>query len=80
MSNDTIYVLSMTDSDGKSIFVKGKHAAKTVIDNITKNLTKATVFYSKQEAWNWREDSASQGWQITPISAKKLFTEKLKGK
>lgn len=80
MSNDTIYVLSMTDSVGESIFVKGQYDWAASIDNVTKNLTEARVFCRKQEAWNWREDSASQGWQITPISAKKLFTEKLKGK
>lgn len=38
----------------------------------------AKVFYSKQEAWNYREDNISSAWQITPISAKTLFTKKLK--
>ncbi len=87
MSNDTIYVLSATynspevASAGGSMYLKGRNTIKAArLDEICMELTEAKVFYSRQEAWNWREDAASSGWQITPISAKKLFTEKLKGK
>lgn len=80
MSNDTIYVLSMTDSNGESIFVKDKYDWAPSIDGIVRNLTEARVFNTKEEAWDWRETAASSGWQITPISAKRLFTDKLAGK
>lgn len=80
MSNDTVYVLSMTDSNGESLFVMGKYDWADSIDSIVKNLTEARVFNTKEEAWDWRENAAYSGWQITPISTKRLFTDKLKGK
>lgn len=87
MSNDTIYVLSATHNKGRetgSMYLKEPGPRLSVglgtnLDEICTELTKAKVFYSRQDAWNALESAASSGWQITPISAKRLFTEKLKG-
>ena len=84
-ANDTIYVLSATyhsgDGDG-SMYIRGSrlNAHGAEVNTIANDITEAKVFYSKQAAWNYREDAPSNGWQITPISAKKLFTKKLSGK
>jgi len=86
--SDTIYVLSFTYSDGYgdgSMYLSGRYEPSNgelnaISDTIATDLVDAKVFYSKQEAWNYREDASSNGWQITPISAKKLFTKKLKSK
>ena len=85
MSDDTVYVLSATynhPNKSGSMYLKGHDTMSLInkLDEICTELTEAKVFYSRQEAWNWREDAASSGWQITPISAKRLFTDKLKGK
>ena len=82
--SDTIYVLSATyhsgDGDG-SMYLKGEYDAfssTTHANEVANDITEAKVFYSRQDAWNYREDAPSNGWQITPYSAKKLFTKKLK--
>jgi hypothetical protein len=80
--SDTIYVLSATyhsgDGDG-SMYLRGEYAlGGNSVNEVATEITEAKVFYSRQDAWNYREDAPSNGWQITPISAKKLFTKKLK--
>lgn len=86
--SDTIYVLSATcrngDGDG-SMYIRGTHEfgddkLNTITVTVAVNIENAKVFYSRQEAWNYREDIPSNAWQITPISAKTLFTKKLKSK
>ena len=84
MSDDTVYILSATynsvDGDG-SMYLKGEFTGPGTanVNEIAIDITDAKVFYSEQEAWDYRENAPSSGWQITPISAKKLFTKKLKG-
>ena len=84
--NDNIYVLSATYStpgaDG-NMYMSERYefdVTDNIADTVTTNIENAKVFYSRQDAWNYREDAPSAGWQITPISAKVLFTKKLKSK
>ncbi len=78
--NDTIYVLSMSGggNSGELFICAGGDYADNLDKKITRNLLEAKVFYSRQDAWNYKEDEPTSGWQITPYSAKKLFTKKLK--
>ena len=83
--SDTVYVLSATyhsgDGDG-SMYLNGRERRSTGIgenDTIATDLTDAKVFYSEEEAWDYREGAPSNGWQITPISSKRLFKDKLVG-
>ena len=86
--NDTIYVLSATynspDGDGGgNMYMSARYefdVTDNIADTVAMNIENAKVFYSRQEAWNYREDAPSAGWQITPISAKTLFEKKLKSK
>lgn len=81
--NDTIYVLSATYAsnlgDG-SMYISERYNGPHIgeCDTIATRIEDAKVFYSRQDAWNYREDAPSSGWQITAISAKTLFTKKLK--
>lgn len=80
--SDTIYLLSATYNDPKgdgNMYVQAGYPIGVAAINICE----AKVFYTKQDAWNFREDYYGGGgasWQITPISAKKLFTKKLASK
>ena len=85
--NDIIYVLSATYNgpnagDDGNMYLGERYEQQILgnTDTIAMSIENAKVFYSKQEAWNYREDAPSSGWQITPISAKVLFTKKLKSK
>ena len=87
MSNDTIYLLSLTcnTAEGTSIYmcnyVQGNVDPGERDDykfDMSQDIRHAKVFYSRQDAWNFREDVDRREWQIMPISAKKLFTKKLK--
>ena len=77
--NDTIYVLSMSNGVSGELFISVSGDYIDMLDRkITRNINEAKVFYSRQDAWNYKEDEPTSGWQITPYSAKKLFTRKLK--
>ena len=84
MSKDTVYVLSATyhsgDGDG-SMYMSERYTGQVFgeTDTIATDLTDAKVFYSEGEAWDYREGAPSNGWQITPISSKRLFKDKLVG-
>ena len=78
--NDTIYLLSMSDNRGGdgNMYVNCHAREDGSLAHISMSILNAKVFYSKQDAWNYREDIHMNHWQITPISAKKLFERKLK--
>jgi hypothetical protein len=49
--------------------------------DMSMDIKDAKVFYSRQDAWNFREDvGRGHTWQITPMSAKAIFERKLKSK
>jgi hypothetical protein len=79
--NDKIYLLSMSgDVHGEFFIRAGSNYLDMLDKKITKNITEAKVFYSRQDAWVHKQDEPTSGWQITPYSAKKLFEKKLKSK
>lgn len=84
MANDTAYVLSSTYNQGTnsgSVYFKGPAEINpNTLDECTKDLTYAKVFDTEKEAWECNEyNSATRTWQITPISRKRLFKDKLVG-
>lgn len=78
--SDNIYLLSISDNRGEdgNMYLNNCNRDDKTLSHITYSILDAKVFYSKKDAWNYREDIHMGHWQITPISAKKLFTKKLK--
>lgn len=84
MNNDIAYVLSSTYNQGTesgSVFFKGPSKINpNTLDEVSKDLKYAKVFDTEREAWECNEyNSATKTWQITPISRKRLFKDKLVG-
>lgn len=89
--SDTIYLLTISNNtpggDGNCYmcdYITGRVDEGERDDykfDMSMNIKDAKVFYSKQDAWNFREDvDRADTWQITPMSALKVFTRKLKSK
>ncbi len=89
--SDTIYVLTISHNTpgGDGNIYMCNYKTGDVEDgerddykfDMSMNIKDAKVFYSKQDAWNFREDvGRAQTWQITPMSALKVFTRKLANK
>jgi len=89
--NDDIYLLTISHNtpggDGNMYmceYVTGNAHPDDRDDykfDMSMDIKDAKVFYSRQDAWNFREDvERAQTWQITPMSALKVFTRKLKSK
>lgn len=84
MINDNVYVLSASyrsGDGGGNMYIKGPAAINpNTLDEIVTELTEAKMFETEKDAWHYREyNAASSGWQITPISRKRLFKDKLVG-
>lgn len=83
--NDTVYVLSAPGViTGETMYLRSRHGAnrndKINLHYIVRQLSNAKIFNTEEEAREWRENWVSpNAWQITPIPAKKFFTDKLKG-
>ena len=89
--NDNIYLLTISHNtpggDGNLYmcnYIEGRVDPGERDDykfDMSMNIKDAKVFYSRQDAWNFREDvGRAQTWQITPMSALKVFTKKLANK
>lgn len=84
--SDKVYVLSITyhsaDGDG-SMYINEMILGTTnesAISQVSSDLSKARIFRTEQEAWDWREaEVTGTSWQITPIDAKKVFKKRLSG-
>ncbi len=90
-ASDAIYFLTLTNNtpggDGNLYmcdYIQGRVDEGDRDDyqfDMSMSIKDAKVFYSKQDAWNFREDvGRAQTWQITPMSAKAVFERKLKAK
>ena len=84
MKNDTAYVLSSTYNQGTnsgSVYFKGPAEINpNTLDEVSKELKYAKIFDTEKEAWECKEYiSATKTWQITPISRKRLFKNRLVG-
>ena len=84
--SEMVYVLSATyhsaDGDGSMYLgprYEGSSNDEVDVDTIA-SLSDCLVFYTEQEAWEYRESSPSNGWQITPLPAKRVFLKRLKGR
>jgi len=80
--SDNIYLLSISDQRGDdgNMYINNHTRDDGSLAHISRSILDAKVFYDKRDAWNYREDLHMGHWQITPVSAKKLFTKKLKSK
>ena len=82
--NDIIYLLSLSSnaSEDGNIYMcnpQTKFNGEEKFD-MSMSIKDAKIFYSRQDAWNFREDVDRREWQITPMSAKAVFERKLKAK
>ena len=77
--SDNIWLISITDQRGDdgSLYLNCAPRMGSSLAHVSTSILNAKVFYSKKDAWNYREDVHMGHWQLTPISAKKLFTKKL---
>ena len=83
--NDNIYLLTISNNtpggDGNIYMCnpQTKFNGEEKFD-MSMSIKDAKIFYSRQDAWNFREDVDRREWQITPMSALKVFTRKLQSK
>jgi len=84
--NDNIYLLTITNNapggDGNLYMCNPQTKFNGEYNfDMSMSLRDAKVFYSYSDAWNFREDvDREYTWQITPMSALKVFTRKLQSK
>ena len=72
MSSNTVYILSASYHGDRLMYIGTDNEA-------TLRLGDAKIFPSDRHADEWKFRKQSTYWQVQPISAKKLFAEKLKG-
>ena len=81
--SDTIYLLTISSggrtTDDGNLYITNPNTDHDEFD-LSMSIKDAKVFYSRQDAWNFREDIDRREWQITPMSALNVFKRKLKSK
>ena len=77
MDNDTLYLLSVNYQTQSAAYITDPRFPDDLFD-LSMSLNDAKVFDSREAAWGHREDiDRAETWDITPISAKELFKQRL---
>ena len=77
MDNDTLYLLSVNYQTQSASYITdpGHHGG---LFDLSMSIKDAKVFDSREAAWNHRGNiDRAETWDITPISAKDLFKQRL---
>ena len=75
--NKILYILSVNyQTQSASYITEPRHHGG--LFDLSMSIKDARVFDNKQDAWDWREIiDRAETWDITPISAKDLFKQRL---